>query len=189
MATGVSVSAGTDSTVEADSASSAGANVVVHSSAEESCCPSSSRRFQIHCARIWANRLSARGMRVPPICVLLVVFIRQHRLKRATMQVEVKHIRGSKCRGGKRADKQFVDAAVSLDANFWGRGGGRVGSDHQTDLGSGWRQGNGRTSVEGPRHPTFRMAAYMSRGAGKCLLDGFQIQQMVGTTRCAMTPR
>ena len=105
------------------------------------------------------------------------------------MQVEVKHIRGSKRRGGKRADKQFVDAAVSLDANFWGRGGGRMGSDHQTYLGSGWRQGNGRTIVEGPRHPTFRMAAYMSRDAGKCLLDDFQIQQMVGTTRCAMTPR
>jgi hypothetical protein len=29
----------------------------------------------------------------------------------------------------------------------------------------------------------------MSRDAGKCLLDDFQIQQMVGTTRCAMTPR
>ena len=111
------------------------------------------------------------SVRVPPIRVLLVVFIRQHRLKRATMQVEVKHIRSGKRRGGKRADKQFVDDPVSFDADCRRRGGGPMRRHHHTHFGSGWRQGNGRTIVERSCHPTFRMRAHLSSGgcASACL--------------------
>jgi hypothetical protein len=126
MLDGAGFSAGTGSTVEAGSPSSAGANSVVQSEASESCCPNSRRRFQIHCARIWANRLSAGGMRVPTVRVLLVVFIRQHGFKRATVEVEIKHIRGSKRRRGKRADKQLVDHPVPLDAHSRRRGSGAM---------------------------------------------------------------
>ena len=54
---------------------------------------------------------------------MLLIFIGEHRLKRSSMQVEVEHIRGKKSRGGKRTDKQLVDAASTLDADWRGRGG------------------------------------------------------------------
>jgi hypothetical protein len=47
-----STSAGSNTAVEGTSASRAGANSVVRSSAGASCCPNSHRRFQTHCARI-----------------------------------------------------------------------------------------------------------------------------------------
>ena len=56
-------------------------------------------------------------MGVPPIRVLLPIFISEDRLKRSSMQVEIEYLRGKKRRGGKRADKQLVDYAIPLDAD------------------------------------------------------------------------
>jgi hypothetical protein len=36
--------------------------------------------------------LTPRGMRTPPICVLLLIFISEHALERSPMQVEIHHI-------------------------------------------------------------------------------------------------
>src|SRR5438128_2296009 len=98
-------------------------------------------------------------MRVPPIRVLLPIFISENRLKRSSMQVEVEHIRGKKSRGGKRTDKQLIDGAVTLDANFGGRGGSGMGGDHQAQAGSSWRQRNMLAIVKRTGHPTFWMDA------------------------------
>ena len=136
-----------------------------------------------------AKLLTTRGMGVPPVRVLLHIFIGEHRLKRAAMQVQIKHIRAGKSRRGKRADKQLVDGAVALDANFEGRGGGAMGGDHQAHLGSGWRQRDSQAIVEFTRHSTFWVDAHLIRGTRQCLLDDFQIQQTVVTTREAITPR
>jgi hypothetical protein len=57
-----------------------------------------------------------------------------------------------------------------------------MGSHHQADLGSSWRQGNGWAVVECTRHPTFRMDAHLIRYMCKYLLDHLQIQEMVVTT-------
>lgn len=54
--------------------------------------------------------------------------------------------------------------------------------DHQTHLGSGWRQRDGWAIVERPRHPTFPMGAHLIWGTRKCLLDDLQIQETVVTT-------
>ncbi|EFH85162.1 hypothetical protein [Ktedonobacter racemifer] len=51
--------------------------------------------------------LAPRRVRVPAICVLLFIFIGQHRLKRATMQIQVKGVRSRKRRGGKGTHKEF----------------------------------------------------------------------------------
>ena len=149
---------------------------MVRSSVEESCCPSSRRRFQIRLREDLGKLLARGGMRVPAIRVLLDVFIGQHRLKRAAMQVEVKHIRGSKRRGGKSAHKQFVNGAVSLNADGGRRAGDTMGRDDQTHLGSGRRQGNGWAIVECSSHATFRMGAHPIWSASKRLLDDFQIR-------------
>src|SRR5260370_871871 len=108
--------------------------------------------------------------------------IGEHRFKRPSMQIQIKHIRGSESWRRKGTDKQFVDGAVTLDANFGGRGGASMGGHHQTDLGSSWRQGNGWAVVERACHPAFRMGAHLIRYARKCLLDDLQIQEAVVTT-------
>ncbi len=128
-------------------------------------------------------------MRVPAIRVLLDVFIGQHRLKRAAMQVEVKHIRGSKHRGGKRAHNQFVNGAVSLNADGGRRAGDTMGRDDQTHLGSGRRQGNGWAIVACSRHATFRMGAHPIWSASKRLLDAFQLRASWEARLLAITPR
>lgn len=109
-----------------------------------------------------AKLLPTRRMRVPPIRILLVVFIGKGSFKRAAMQVEVKHIRGRKRRRGKGADEQLVDHPAALEANG-GSTSGRTSGDHQTDLRSGWGQGNGGAVVQGTRHPAFRMGAHLTR--------------------------
>ncbi len=48
-----------------------------------------------HLPTTMGDSVATRGMRVPPVRILLVVFIGQHGLKRAEMEVEVKHIRSS----------------------------------------------------------------------------------------------
>lgn len=81
--------------------------------------------------------LAPGSMRVPSIRILLIVFIGQHGLKRATVQIQIQHIRGSKRWGGKRTDKELVNGAVSLDADCGRRGGGVMGSYDQTRFRSG----------------------------------------------------
>jgi len=83
--------------------------------------------------------LATRGVRIPSVGVLLIVFVGQHSLKRAAMQIEVKHIRGCKRGRRKGADKQLVDGTISFDANGGSRFRGRVSGDNQTHGGSGWR--------------------------------------------------
>src|SRR5713101_3216910 len=182
MTEGVGESSGAGSSFATGSASRAGANSVMHNCAPESCCPSSSRIFHAHCARIWANRLSAWGMRVPTICVLLLVFVSQHGLKRATMQVQVKHIRSSKRRGRKRTHKQFVNHVVTLDTDCGRRSSRTVSRNDHAHLGSSRRQGNGWAIVEGTRHPTFWMGTHLILVVGKGLLNHREIQQVVSTT-------
>src|SRR6266487_417786 len=90
-----------------------------------------------------AKLLAAGRMGIPPIRVLLHIFISKHHFKRAAMQIQIQHIRGSKSGRGKGADKQLVDGAVPLDADFWRRGGDSMGGHHQADLEAAWRQGIG----------------------------------------------
>src|SRR5258706_6574303 len=92
---------------------------------------------------------------------MLLIFVGEHRFKRSPVQVEVEHIRGGKSWRGKGADKQFVNGAVPLDADYGRRGGGAMGSDHQAHLGSGWCQKDGWTIVKSKCHPAFWMGAYM----------------------------
>ncbi len=136
-----------------------------------------------------AKLLAAGRMGIPPIRVLLHIFISKHHFKRAAMQIQIQHIRGSKSGRGKGADKQLVDGAVPLDADFWRRGGDSMGGHHQADLEAAWRQGNGWAIVERTRHPTFRMGAHLIRGTRKSLLNHLQTKEAVVTTREAITPR
>ena len=121
------------------------------------------------------------GMGTPSVGILLPIFIGQDCLKRSSMQVEVKHIRGGKRRRGKGADKQFIDHAITLDADFGRRGSDGMSGHHQTYTGSGWRQRNGWAIVKSAGHPTFRMDAHLIRCMGKHLCDDLQIQEGVVT--------
>lgn len=99
--------------------------------------------------------LATRRMGIPPIGLLLLVFVGQHGFKRATMQVEIQHIRGRQRWGEEGADEKFLDHAVSLNADCGRRASSRMGSDHQAHLGSGRGQGNGWTIVERSGQATF----------------------------------
>jgi hypothetical protein len=94
------------------------------------------------------------GMGTPSVGILLPIFIGQDGLKRSPVEVEVEHIRGGKRGRGKSADKQFIDHAITLDADLGRRGSDGMSSYYQTDLGSSWRQENSRAVVECARHPT-----------------------------------
>jgi hypothetical protein len=95
---------------------------------------------------------------------------------------EVEHIRGGKSRRGKRADKQFVDHAIALDADCGRRGGGGMSGNHQAHFGPAWCQKDRIAIVERTCHPAFWMGAHVIWCMCKCLLDDLQIQQMVVTT-------
>src|SRR3981081_849013 len=98
------------------------------------------------------------------------------------MQVEVKHIRGGKRRGGKGTDKQLVDGAIPLDTNGGVRGCSRMGRDHQAHLGSSGRQGNGRAIVEDSCHPAFWMGADLIWSTEQSRPHHLQIEQVVSPT-------
>ena len=57
-----------------------------------------------------------------------------------------------------------------------------MGGDHEADLRSSWRQGNGWAIIEGSPHPTFRVGAHLIGGTCKRLRDHLQIQEAVVTT-------
>jgi len=74
--------------------------------------------------------LSIGAMGTPAVRILLQIFVGEDRLKRASVQVEVEHIRAGKRKPGKGAHKQLVDHAIPLDADGWGRRGGGMASHH-----------------------------------------------------------
>ncbi len=73
------------------------------------------------------------------------------------MQVEIKDIRGGKCRGGKGTNKQLVDSAISFDTDYGRRGRGGMGGHYQAHLGSSRRQRDGGAIVERSGHAAFWM--------------------------------
>ena len=97
--------------------------------------------------------LSIGAMGTPAVRSLLQIFVGEDRLKRASVQVEVEHIRAGKRKPGKGAHKQLVDHAIPLDADGWGRGGGGMASHHQTHIGSARRQGDCWAIVKRTGHP------------------------------------
>src|SRR5712691_7297251 len=91
----------------------------------------------------------------PPIAVLLEVFISQHGLEAAPMQVELDHIGGAEaeCRQGR--EKQLVDHSLASHANRAGSGPGWMGGDDHARAMSlcGHRQFS--TLKQVPAGPTF----------------------------------
>src|ERR1700730_3856911 len=100
-------------------------------------------------------------MRVPSVRLLLDVFIGQYSLKRAAMQIQIQHIRGSKGWRGKRADKQFVDRAITLDTNCRRRGCRIMSGHYQAHLRASWRQRDGGAIVKRAGHAAFWMGAHL----------------------------
>src|SRR6266567_2822636 len=105
--------------------------------------------------------LSASGMRTPAVRVLLAVFIRQHRFKGPSMQIQVQHIFRRESEGRKSGDKQLVDHPLALHPNGWGRGGCRMGCDNQAQTRPAWGQGNFKAIVQGARRSALRMSTLL----------------------------
>lgn len=135
MTAGADAFVGSGSSIEEASASRAGANSVVRSSAGESCCPSSNRRFHIHCARIWANSwpLGVREYQRSASCstsssASVVSNDPRCRYRSSTSEAVNE-------RRGQVTSNQLVDDPISFRTNGGGRACGRMGSDDQTHLG------------------------------------------------------
>src|SRR5262249_44084700 len=101
--------------------------------------------------------LASRGVRAPAIRVLLAVFIGQHDLKRAAMQIEVQYVLWRKRLLWQSGDKQFIDCPVTLDTNGWFGRGSRMGRDNDPHEWSPLRQREIRTVVQTAGRPTYRM--------------------------------
>lgn len=61
--------------------------------------------------------LAPLGPRYPAVGSLFLIFVSKRRLERATMQIQIQHIRRRKRWGGKGCDKLLVDGSLSHGAN------------------------------------------------------------------------
>jgi hypothetical protein len=119
-------------------------------------------------------------VRTPPICVLFSIFISQNALKRASMQIQIKHICTSESRLSSSDQKQFIDGSFSQDPNGWfgGRGGGMRGDDH-TYRGDSSIDDHGRTIEEATLGPAFWMSGLSIRWLFEASGHHRQIQQAI----------
>src|SRR5205823_4751696 len=56
--------------------------------------------------------LTWRRVGTPPITILLTIFISQHRLETATMQIELDHIGSGEAASGQGSEKELIDALI-----------------------------------------------------------------------------
>jgi hypothetical protein len=86
--------------------------------------------------------LPTGGVRAPAIGVLLLIFVCEHRLNGTSMQIEIKHISGSKGPLRHGREELLVDGPVAHHANGrWG-GTGRMGGENHAYNGSCRRERN-----------------------------------------------
>src|SRR5215470_10499575 len=118
-------------------------------------------------------------MRAPPVCVLLLVFIGQHRFKRSSMQIERKDIGRSPGMRRNRRKELFIDGSVAHHAN--GRGNvacwmGRQNHAHQ-------RASGGERDIpaieERPAGARFGVDSLLIWRKAQPVLHGRQVQQIV----------
>src|SRR5260370_13040112 len=101
----------------------------------------------------------------PAIAVLLEVFISQHGLEAAAMQVELDHIGGAEAERRQGREKQLVDHSLASHANRAGSGpGGMCGDDHARAMSFGGHP-QFSTLKQVPAGPTFRMQQLLMRAA------------------------
>src|SRR5438105_4615909 len=119
--------------------------------------------------------LTLRRVGTPPITLLLTLFISQHRLETATMQIELDHIGRGEAASGQGSEKELIDALIAGHANR--AAGGLMGSNNQARA---MRISGDRhlpTIKQVPAGATFRMGELLIGGQGEALLDLSQVQQ------------
>src|SRR2546425_6058453 len=98
------------------------------------------------------------------------------------MQIQIQHVFGGKCGGGKPSDEQFVNHATALLPNGGSRGCGWVTGDNQPNAWSTCDEGHFRAIVKGAEGSTFWMGTHLNRRARKNCLYDCQIQESIVTT-------
>ncbi len=113
----------------------------------------------------------------PAIRVLLTIFIGQHRLETATMQIELDHI-GSREAGSRQGgEEKLIDYRVSSDPNGSLGSGSRMSGDNDPTMMALCADREVSTVKEVPTGPAFWVRELFIGGQGEARLDGRQIQQ------------
>ena len=115
--------------------------------------------------------LAPSGMRTPAVRLLFLVFIRQHRLKSATMHVQGDHISRSERSWWQGGVEQLIDALTTYGADLHRRFGRRTCGDDDSCAWSRWRKSESREVKEGPRGSRFGMGGLLIRGGLAPLAD------------------
>lgn len=93
--------------------------------------------------------LAPGGMRTPTVWSLLLVFIREYRLKRSAVQVQSHHIRRVERAWWQGRVKQLVDVLAPRGADLHRRICRRTGSDDDPRARFGWGKSEIREVKEG----------------------------------------
>ncbi len=110
--------------------------------------------------------LSPGRMTAPSVGIDLLVFVREHRLKSAAMQVQLNNITGGECLLGQVCEEEFVDHTCTCDPNGTLLCPGGMGRhDHAAGHAIGSHQNFGAI-VEAARHLAF--GTLLKLIGGKC---------------------
>jgi nitrogen fixation protein len=126
--------------------------------------------------------LPVRCVAAPSVRVLLIIFIREQRLERPTVQIQFDHIAGGKCLLREVGKEQFVDDACPRDSNGTFLLGGRMGSHDHAAQHARWPHWDLGTIVETSYHLTFRTLLELIMWQMQPSLNQRMIKHVVLTT-------
>jgi hypothetical protein len=121
--------------------------------------------------------LSPSRMGTPAIGILLLIFVRKHRLEASPVQVERYHVSGSKGTWGQSGKKEFVDHSVTQDTD--GSGSGLMSGNDDSAPRPDWGEKHIRAVKKAATGAAFGMRDLLVRWQGQTSLDCGQIEQRV----------
>jgi hypothetical protein len=115
--------------------------------------------------------LAPGGMRTPPICVLLLIFVSEHALKPSSVEVEIYHIGRSERSLWQGRVEQFVDHLATRGTDHSLDLGRRMGGDNDSCVRPDRRKSEIRKVKKGSTRSRFGMARLLVRRLRQASLD------------------